>query len=80
MPRTPALAIWVVLVITDVDDAPPGEDPAQPLHSATKIATVAGAAAGRIRLNSTGPTLTFGCSTPSTTVCRTTRSAGAAER
>jgi hypothetical protein len=44
-----------------------------------EIAIAAAAVVGRIRLNSTGPTLTFGHLTPSTTVCRTSRSPDAVE-
>jgi hypothetical protein len=69
----------VVLVITDVGDEPPGASDVQPLHSVAEIAIAAAAVVGRIQLNSTGPTLTFGHLTPSTTVCRTSRSLGTVE-
>ena len=56
MPKTPAPAIWVVLVITDADGDPlrPGDPDVQPLHRAAEIAAAAAAAsAGRIPLSST---------------------------
>ena len=50
LPSTPAPAIWVVLVITDVDGAPPplGDPEVQPLHAALTITAV-------IALLSAGP-------------------------
>jgi hypothetical protein len=80
LPKTPAPAIWVVLVITDVADEPPFDPVVQPGHGADEIAIAAAAVAARIRLNSTGPTLTFGHLKPSTTVCRTSRSPDTVER
>jgi hypothetical protein len=56
LPSTPAPAIWVVLVITDADDAPLlSDDPeVQPVPTAAEIAAAAAAAnAGRIPLSST---------------------------
>jgi hypothetical protein len=56
LPRTPAPAIWVVLVITDGEGAPPPGDPVvQAVHSRAE-STVA--AAAHTALNSTGPTVT----------------------
>jgi hypothetical protein len=70
----------VVLVITDADGAPPpGAPDVQAVHSVAEIAIAVAAVVGRNRLNSTGPTLTFGHLTPSTTVCRTSRSLGTVE-
>jgi hypothetical protein len=56
LPNTPAPAIWVVLVITDADDAwlPPDDPEPQPPHTAAEIAVAAAAAnAGRTPLSST---------------------------
>jgi hypothetical protein len=60
LPKTPAPAIWVVLVITDdADEPPPGDSVVHALHSAAEIAVAAAAnMTGRTPLNSTGPTVT----------------------
>jgi len=83
LPNTPALAIWVVLVITDADSGPlaPGDEcELQPLQTAAQT-TVARAAAraGRTPLSSTAPTLTSGQVKPTAASVRRgllTRSAG----
>jgi hypothetical protein len=54
-------------VITDDDDPPPGGPVVQAVHNTAEIAVAAAAVVACIRLNSTGPTLTFGHLQPSTT-------------
>ena len=63
LPSTPAPAIWVVLVMTEADGAlfSPEDPEVQLVHEETEItAAAAAASAGRVRLSSTGPTLTSG--------------------
>jgi hypothetical protein len=59
LPKTPAPAIWVVLVITDRDGDGDGRlSGVQAVHAVTEIAVAAAATADRTALNSTDVTVT----------------------